>query len=433
MTPSKEKFIIRGGKKLKGTIEALGAKNAALPILVAALLTKDECVIDNIPLIGDVFKMLGILKSIGVEYKFIGKRKLRISAAKLDLKNIDYALVAEIRSSVFLFGVLSTRFKRFALPKPGGCALGARILDPHIDALGEIGVAVVKKNGLYHISKKKVKKRTVVLSEMSVTATENILLSSAVSEGVTEIFGAACEHYVQDVCHFLNAMGARISGIGTHHLTIHGVPKLKGARWSVMPDPIEMGTFIALAAATHSHIVIRGTAPEFIRLELLKFKEANVTLKIRNERMVKSSWGYMLADIEVFPSRLRAVAKTHNMPYPGFSSDLLPIFAVLVTQAKGVSLIHDWMYEGRLKYIDELKRMGADAFICDPHRALITGPTPLEGMDITGFDLRAGAALIIAALVAKGTTTIHSAYQADRGYEKIEERLRKIGANIKRT
>ncbi len=430
--PLREKFIIVGGKPLHGGITVLGAKNAALPILVAALLTEDTCEIDNVPLIGDVFKMIGILKSLGVACTFTGKRKLKISAAKLNVKNIDFSLVAEIRSSVLLFGALSARFSRFILPKPGGCALGARILDPHIDALGALGVSVVKKNGLYHVSKHAFKKSTVVLSEMSVTATENIILSSAISQGVTEVFGAASEHYVQDVCHFLNAMGARISGIGTNHLIIHGVSKLKGARWNVMPDPIEMGTFIALAAATRSHLLIRDAVPEFIRLELLKFKEANVTFKIRNERVVKSSWGYALADIEVFPSRLRAVEKTHNMPYPGFSSDLLPIFAVLATQAKGVSLIHDWMYEGRLKYIDELKRMGADAFVCDPHRALITGPTPLEGMEITGFDLRAGAALIIAGLVATGTSIIHGAYQADRGYEKIEKRLKKIGANIRR-
>lgn len=428
-----EKFIIQGGKPLHGSIGVLGAKNATLPILAGVLLTRDECEIDNIPLIGDVLKMLAILRSIGVKYSFTGKRKILISAANLDLKHIDYALVGEIRSSILLFGALSARVAHFMLPRPGGCALGARILDPHIDALASVGINVTRKKGMYHISRKKTAMRTVVLSEMSVTATENIILSSVVSEGTTEIFGAAAEHYVQDVCHFLNSMGARISGIGTYHLVIRGVKKLSGTKWSVMPDPIETGTFIALAAATKSNILITDTAPEFIRLELLKFKEANVKFKIRNERSVASSWGYTLADIEVFPSRLTAVEKVHNMPYPGFSSDLLPIFAVLATQAKGVTLIHDWMYEGRLKYIDELQRMGANAFVCDPHRALITGPTPLIGTDITSFDLRAGAVLIIAGLVAAGTTTIHGAYQVDRGYEEIEKRLKKIGARIKRT
>ncbi len=427
-----EKFIIHGGKPLHGSISVLGAKNAALPILVGVLLTREECEIENIPLIGDVLKMLAILKSIGVTYKFIDKRKIRISAANLDLNTIDYSLVGEIRSSILLFGALSTRVAHFTLPRPGGCVLGARILDPHIDALSAVGIDVKRKGGLYHISRKNIAKRTVVLSEMSVTATENIILSSVVSDGVTEIFGAACEHYVQDVCHFLVSMGAKISGIGTYYLTIQGVKKLSGTRWSIMPDPIEAGTFIALASATKSHVLITGVAIEFIRLELLKFKEANVKFKIRNERLALSSWNYKVADIEVFPSRLVAVEKVHNMPYPGFSSDLLPIFAVLATQAKGVTLIHDWMYEDRLKYIAELQRMDANAFICDPHRALITGPTPLIGTTITSFDLRAGAVLIIAGLIASGTTIIHGAYQVDRGYEEIEKRLKKIGARIKR-
>lgn len=427
-----EKFIIHGGKSLHGKIEVLGAKNATLPILVGALLTHDECEIDNIPLIGDVLKMLAILKSIGVTYKFVNKRKIVISSANLSIQNIDFSLVGEIRSSVLLFGALSTRVENFVLPRPGGCALGARILDPHINALSAVGIDVKRKKGLYHISKKKILKRTVVLSEMSVTATENIILSSVVSDGVTEIFGAASEHYVQDVCHFLNSMGAKITGIGTYHVTIQGVKKLSGTKWSIMPDPIEAGTFIALAAATKSNIVITGVAYEFIRLELLKFKEANVKFKIRNERSSLSSWKYKIADIEILPSRLVAVEKVHNMPYPGFSSDLLPIFAVLATQAKGVTLIHDWMYEGRLKYIDELQRMDANAFICDPHRALITGPTPLIGTNITSFDLRAGAVLIIAGLVASGITIIHGAYQVDRGYENIELRLKKIGARIQR-
>lgn len=429
-----EKFVIQGNKKLHGSIEVFGAKNAALPILAASILSSQKSVIDNLPLIGDVFSMLDILKSIGVKIKFVGKRKIEIDPSNVDAKNINYDLVAKIRSSVFLFGALSSRVKKFQLAVPGGCKLGSRILDPHIKALDALGVKIQKVKGVFHIenSNSKEGKIEVVLSEMSVTATENAILAAVLSLGVTEIFCAASDPYVSDLCRFLKKMGADISGESTHHLKIQGVEKLNGVRHIIMPDPIEMGTFIALGAASKSNITVKNIVPEFIRFELLKFKEANVKFKILNKREFEKGCGYEACDVEIFPSRLKAVKKVHNMPYPGFASDILPIFATLMTQADGVSLIHDWMYEGRMKYIEELNRMGSDAFVCDPHRALITGPTKLIGKEITSFDLRAGATLVIAALIANGTSVINNAYQVDRGYENIEERLRKIGANIKR-
>ncbi len=429
-----EKFVIEGGHKLKGEIEVLGAKNATLPILTAAILSSEVSVIDNIPLIGDVYSMIKILKSIGVKVKFIGKRKIRIDASNINIKNIDYDLVTQIRSSILLFGSLSSRLKDFKLTTPGGCQLGARVLDPHIDALSEVGVKIKKEKNIFHITNKKnsKKNREIVLSEMSVTATENVIIASVLSDGIIKLYAAAKDHYVQDLCHFLNKMGAKISGIGTNDLTIEGVKKLKGAEHFVIYDPIEAGTFIALASGTKSHIIVKNIIPDFIRFELLKFKEANVSFKLRNVRKFEKGWGYQVADLEIFPSNLKAVKKIHNMPYPGFSADILPIFAVLMTQSKGVSLIHDWMYEGRMKYIEELNRMGADAFLCDPHRALVTGPTKLEGKEITSFDLRAGATLIIAALIADGESIISNAYQVDRGYEAMEKRLSKVGAKIKR-
>lgn len=429
-----EKFVIEGGKKLKGTIEVRGAKNAAFAVLAAALLTKEECEIRNFPLIGDALILLDILKRIGVEHRFTAKRTVKISARQIHPERIPNELVERVRASVLLWGALSSRVKQFTMFKPGGCSIGARILDPHIEALEQLGVSIREKKGYFHISKGRrvPAHREIMLSEMSVTATENIVLASVLKKGTTVIHGAAPEPYVQDVCHMLNKMGAQISGIGTNTLTIQGVEKLHGVSHAVMPDPIEMGTFIALAAATKSRLTIKNCVPEFIRFDLLKFSEANVKLRVKNRNISASGWGYETADIEVLPSSLKAVKKVHNLPYPGLSPDVLPMFAVLATQADGVTLIHDWMYEGRLKYIEELKRMGADAFICDPHRALITGPTPLEGKEITSFDLRAGAVLLIAALVAKGKTTIHNAYQVDRGYENMEERLKKIGARIKR-
>lgn len=429
-----EKFVIQGNKKLKGEIEVIGAKNAALPILAASILSSQKSVIDNLPLIGDVLSMIDILKSIGVKVRFLEKRKVEIDPSYINVGNINYDLITKIRSSVFLFGALSARVKKFQLTTPGGCQLGARILNPHISALGALGIKISKTKNIFNIENTNTrnKRRELVLSEMSVTATENAILASALSLGVTEIFCAAYDPYVVDLCRFLEKMGAKISGVGTHHLTIQGVEMLNGAEHFIMPDPIEMGTFIALGASTRSNITVKNVVPEFIRFELLKFKEANVKFKIHNKKEFKKGYGYEICDLEILPSQLKAVKKVHNMPYPGFAADILPIFATLMTQADGVSLVHDWMYEGRMKYIEELNRMGADAFICDPHRALITGPTKLVGKDITSFDLRAGATLIIAALIAEGESIISNVRQVDRGYEKIEERLKKIGAKIKR-
>lgn len=428
-----DKFIIKGGKRLQGSIDVRGAKNAAFAVLAATLLTKETCEIDNVPLVEDVFVMLEIFKSIGVQCDFIAERKLRISAETLSPKTIAQDMVEKVRASILLCGALPMRVPRFTLTKPGGCSIGSRILDPHIDALAPMGIEIHKHDKYLDVVKhESVGDRDIVLSEMSVTATENAVLASVIRKGVVTIYCAAAEPYVQDLCHMLVKMGAHISGIGTNTLVIKGVARLHGVKHFIMPDPIEMGTFITLAACTKSRIVIKNTVPEFIRFDMLKFAEAGVIVKIRNRKKIAGGWGYETVDMEVVPSQLVAVKKVHNMPYPGLCPDMLPMFVVLMTQARGVSLIHDWMYEGRLKYVEELKRMGADAFICDPHRALITGPTPLEGKDITSFDLRAGAVLIIAALTAKGTTVIQNVYQVDRGYEDIEGRLRAIGANIRR-
>lgn len=426
-------FIIKGGKKLRGSIEVRGAKNAAFAVLAATLLTKETCEIDNVPLVEDIFVMLEIFASIGVKHEFISERKLRISAAAVSPRNIRHDAVEKIRASVLLCGALPMRAARFTLAKPGGCSIGSRILGPHIDALAHVGVEIKKRGKYLDVTKREsAGDREIVLSEMSVTATENAVLASVVRKGTVTIYCAAAEPYVQDLCHMLVKMGAHISGIGTNTLVVKGVARLHEVKHFIMPDPIEMGTFITLAACTKSRIVIKNTVPEFIRFDMLKFAEAGVIVKIKNRKKIHEGWGYETADMEVIPSPLIAVKKVHNMPYPGLSPDLLPMFVVLMTQSHGISLIHDWMYEGRLKYVEELKRMGADAFICDPHRALITGPTPLEGKEITSFDLRAGAVLIIAALTAQGTTVIRNVYQVDRGYENIEGRLKKIGARIER-
>jgi UDP-N-acetylglucosamine 1-carboxyvinyltransferase len=428
------KFIIEGGKPLKGQIGVAGAKNAATPILAACLLTTEPCLIENLPLITDVFAMIEILKSMGVKVNWLGKRSLRIQAPKdLNLEKINQDSVCKMRSSILLLGALISRFKKFSLPQPGGCIIGARPIDSHLDALESLGVKILVKDRCYFVEKKELVGNEITMKEFSVTATENTILAAVLAEGRTIIKCAAAEPYVQDLCYFLRKMGAKISGIGTHTLIIEGVKKLKGAQHFLIYDPIEMITFLSLAGAVKARMTIKNVIPEFIQSELVKFEEVNLAFKIKNQKIFKKGWNYQVADVEVWPSgHLLAVKKVHNMPYPGFAADGLPPFAVLLTQAEGTSLVHDWMFEGRQKYIDELNKMGANAIICDPHRALITGPTPLYGTKITSFDLRAGATLIIAALVAKGQSEINNVQQVDRGYEMIEKRLKKIGASIRR-
>lgn len=427
------KFIIKGGKPLSGTIEVKGAKNAATKVLAACLLTEDECYIENLPQIEDVFRMIEIMESMGVKIEREKGGKVIVQAKELNPRKMNFDLVCKMRSSILLMGALIARCEKFEIPPPGGCIIGARSIDAHLNVLTLLGAKIEQEEELYHLKRNHLRGCNIVMPEISVTATENAIFGAVLAEGRTEIKCAAMEPHVQDLCYFLNKMGAKISGIGTHCLVIEGVGRLNGAKHYIIPDAIEMCTFISLAAATQSEIKIKNVAPEFIEVELLKFKEANVNFKINELKEFAPGWRYKITDLDIFPStQLKAVKKVHNMPYPGFAADSLSPFAVLMTQADGISLIHDWMYEGRLKYIDELNKMGANAVVCDPHRALITGPTPLYGKKITSFDLRAGAALIIAALAAKDETEIDNVYQIDRGYEKIEERLKGIGADIRR-
>lgn len=428
-----EKFVIQGGKSLAGEIEVRGAKNSAAAVLSACLLTDQPCLIENIPLIEDVFRILEIFKSMEVKADFVGERALKIEAKNLNPAKMDFKQVKKLRASVLLMGPLIARFPDFKIPYPGGCQIGARIIDPHLETLEKLGVEIDFDQYFFYLRRKKLKASKIVMPEMGVTPTENVLVAAVLAEGRTVIKCAAADYSVQDLGHFLKKMGAKISGIGTHELIIEGGKKLRGANHFIMPDPIEAGTFLALLASTKSRAKIKNIAPEFLEFELLKFKEANANFEIINHRNFKKSRGYQLADIKVEPSlKLKAVKKVHNMPYPGFAPDLLQPFAVLMTQAEGTSLIHDWMFDGRLKYIDDLIKMGANAVVCDPHRVLITGPTPLKGTAISSFDLRAGASLIIAALTAYGQTEISDIYQVDRGYEKLEERLQKLGADIRR-
>ncbi len=417
-----QKFIINGGKRLEGTIDVRGSKNAATPILSACLLTQEECIIDNIPVISDVLKMIEILQSMGVEIEWLEEHKVRVKAgSNVDPEKMDFSIVGHMRSSILLLGSLLARFKKFKIRQPGGCIIGSRPVGVHFEALEALGTKITQEKEYYCFKADRLIGKTIILKEFSVTATENLMMAAALAEGTTTIKIAAIEPHVQDLARFLIKMGARIKGLGIHTIEIKGVEKLHGASHKIISDPIEAGTFAILAAATKGKVRINNVNLHELDLVLEKLKEMGVKLETGENKLLIS------------PSiKLNSVKKIEARTYPGVPTDLQAPFGVLATQADGTTLIHDTMYEGRMGYINELNKMGANAIICDPHRALITGPTPLYGQDITSFDLRAGATLIIAALLAEGQSTINKIEQIDRGYEKIEERLRNIGADIER-
>lgn len=419
-----EKFVINGGRPLVGEIEVRGAKNAAAPILAACLLTKKPCVIDNLPLIEDIFRLVEILESMGVKINWLDKRKIRIEAADLDLKNLKLNLISRLRASILLLGPLLTRFKYLRFIQPGGCAIGARPLDAHIDAFREMGIQAWRQGKFLDLENKKLKSTEVILGEFSVTATENLLMLASSLPAKTIIKTAATEPHVQDLCFFLKKMGVKIRGVGTHTLEVYGSKNLQGAEHVLIPDANEAGTFLSLAAVNRGRVLIKKIDISHLDLFLHKLKQMRVDFSIKgSDKIFVKSRG---------PRSQYHPIKIQAMPYPGIPTDLQSSLAVLCTQARGVSLIHDPLFEDRLRYLEQLNRMGAKTIICDPHRAVIIGPTPLYGAKINSYDLRAGASLIIAALAAKGESVIADAYQVDRGYEKIETRLQKLGVDIKR-
>ena len=414
-------FEINGGKKLKGEIEVGGSKNATTPVLAATLLTKEGCIISNIPLIEDVFRMIEILESLGAEVKWLGKSKISVKAKNIRPEKIDIAKVKQLRSSILLLGPLSARFNKFKLYHPGGCVIGTRPVGTHFRALEKLGIKIKQDKKVYLIDAGKKKAGKVVLSEMSVTATENAMMLAAALPGKTIIKIGACEPHVENLGKFLSAMGAKIKGLGTHTLEITGTKKLRGAKHEIIPDASEAATFLILGVATGSPIRIKNAREEHLDLVLEKMREFGADFKIKKN------------SISVIPAKkLKAVAKVDTRTYPGIPSDVQAPFGVLATQAEGETLIHDSLYEGRFNYVKELQKMGAEAKILDTHQVLVKGPTKLKGKEIKSYDLRAGASLIIAALLANGKTIIKDIYQVDRGYEKIEERLQKLGASIKR-
>jgi len=417
-----QKFIIQGGKPLIGEIEVGGCKNAATPILAATLLTEKPCIIDNLPLVEDVLRMINILQEMGAEIKWLGSKKIKITNKNINPKRIDQKIVCKMRSSVLLIGPLLARFGEVNIAQPGGCIIGVRPIDVHIDALKKMGAEVSEKDNFYNFKiNGKLQGSNIILKEFSVTSTENVLMAAALAEGKTIIKIAATEPHVQDLCIFLKKMGVKIQGIGTHTLKITGQKKLKGANHFLIFDPVEAGTYMIMAAATKGDLKIKNTPTEYLDLVFELFREMRVPVKIINKKT-----------IQILPWQELIFNKVQCLPYPGIPTDLQSVFGVLATQSPGSTLIHDPMYEGRLKYLEELNKMGAEIVICDPHRAIINGPIKLHGAELGTIDLRGGASLILAGILASGKTTIKNIEQIDRGYEKIEEKLKKIGADIKR-
>ena len=414
-------FEIVGGKKLKGEIEVRGSKNAATPILAATLLTEKKCVLDSIPLIEDVLKMIKIIKGMGAEVEWLGKRKISVAAKNINPEKMDFEEVGKMRSSILLLGSLSARFPKFKMSCPGGCLIGSRPIGTHFRALEKMGVKIKQDNDFYRIDSSRRRAAKVVLGEFSVTATENALMLASAIPQKTIIKIAAAEPHVQDLAGFLVKLGVKVKGAGTHTLEVMGRNNLKGADHRIIPDANEAATFLIMGAATKSRVTVKNAVEDNLDLVLEKLREFGAEFEIKKN------------SITVLPkSGLKAVAKIDARIYPGIPTDIQAPLGVLATQAEGTTLIHDTLYEGRFKYIQELGRMGAVAVVSDPHSALITGPTQLYGKEVISFDLRAGASMIIAALLARGGSVIKNIEQVDRGYERIEERLQKLGADIRR-
>ena len=417
-----EKFEIIGGKKLQGEIEVRGSKNAATPILDATLLTKQECIFANIPLIEDVFRMLEILESMGASVNWLGKRKISIQVTNINPAKMDYKKVKKLRSSILLLGALSARFDNFKMHCPGGCVIGARPVDTHFEALAKMGIKINNLGKVYDVKAKYRKPAEVVLHEFSVTATENAMLLAAGMPGKTRIKIAAAEPHVEDLGSLLIKMGAKIKGLGTHTLEITGSKNLHGVSvHKIIPDANEAATFLIMGVALSSPIKIKHALAYHLDLVLEKLREFGADFEIGNDY------------VKVIPAKkLKAVTKVEAGIYPGIPTDVQAPFGVLASLASGETLIKDHLFEGRFNYLSEIGKMGARSKVIDVHQAIICGPARLKGTEIKSYDLRAGASLIIAALAARGKTILNDIYQVDRGYEKIEERLKKLGANIRR-
>jgi UDP-N-acetylglucosamine 1-carboxyvinyltransferase len=426
-------FQIEGGKKLSGEITTNTSKNSAVVLLAASLLNKNRTELKNMPRIEEVNRLMEVLSSIGVSVRWIGNDIEIIPPKKINLEGLNIESAVKTRSVLLFLGPLIHILKEFRLPHPGGCKLGRRSVRPHLFALEKLGVNIKTSSQIYDVSVKKLKPSEIVLYEAGDTVTENALMAASLIPGITTIKFASANYQVQDLCHYLEQLGVQIDGIGTTTLIVHGVSEINiPVTYYPSEDPIESMLFISIAATTKSSITIKRCPINFLELELCKLEKMGFRYKIL--KRYKALNGYAnLVDIKTFPSNLRALEeKIHAQPYPGLNIDNLPFFVPIATQAKGTTLIHDWVYENRAIYYMELNKLGADLILADPYRVYVNGPTELKGAEvICPPALRPAVIILIAMLQAKGTSVLRNVYSINRGYEDLCNRLRSIGADIK--
>lgn len=419
-------YIIEGGVPISGTITASGNKNAALPCIAAALLTGEKVTLHNIPSIEDTSVMFDILKSLGAKVENIESHTWTIEAANITSTFVPEELSKKIRASILFAGPLLARCGNAKMLPPGGDVIGRRRLDTHFLALTELG-ARIEVNGKFNFTANKLVGTDIFLDEMSVTATENAIMAAVLAEGATTISNAASEPHVQDLCNMLIRMGAIITGVGSNVLRIVGMEKLSGCDFTIGPDYMEIGSFIGLAAATHGSIKIEGINPRDIRPLRISFAKLGIRWNIEDKTLIVPQH----QELKVNRDFGHATPKIDDAPWPGFPPDLTSIMTVVATQVDGTVLIFEKMFESRMFFVDKLINMGACITLCDPHRAVVSGPSILHGDNLVSPDVRAGMAMVIAALIAHGESRISNVYQVERGYEHLVERLQGLGARIK--
>lgn len=422
-----DKYIIEGGYPIKGTLLLSGNKNAALPCIAAAVLTEEPVTLRNIPAIEDVLVMFDVLRNLGGVVEQIDAHTWRIDSRNISNFEVPEELARKVRASILFAGPLVARFGKAILPPPGGDTIGRRRIDTHILALQELGARITLENTISFSSSRLVG-ASIFLDEASVTGTENAIMAAALAEGTTVLMNAACEPHVQDLCAMLVQMGAEIEGVGSNRLTIRGAESLHGTDFAISADYMELGSFIGLAAVTGGDVRIEGVRPEDLPPLKVGFSKLGVTWEFKGTTLRPNT----TTALRVQPDFGGQIPKIDDAPWPGFPADLTSIMTVVATQAEGVALIHEKMFESRMFFVDKLISMGARIVLCDPHRAIVYGPSRLVGNVLVSPDVRAGMAMVIAALCAEGTSIIHNVYQIERGYENLVGRLSTVGAHITR-
>lgn len=422
-----DRLLIEGGYPVAGTLIPSGNKNSALPLLAACVLTDEPVTLRNMPDIGDISTMAEILVDIGADVEQQDAHTWRVHARNVRTNELNPNLFSRIRGSITLAGPLLARTGAVYMPPPGGDVIGRRRVDTHFLALSALG-AQVESDHRFRLRCDHLRGTDILLDEASVTGTENAIMAAVLAEGTTTIRNAACEPHVQDLCRMLCQFGARIDGVGSNRLTVRGVDRLGGGEFSVGPDYMEVGSYIALAVVTGGELLIKGAAPEQLRMIGLVFDRLGVQFKVLGDDV------FVPAEqpLTITPDIGGAIPAIKDAPWPAFPADLMSIAIVVASQAEGTVLIHEKMFESRLYFVDQLISMGARIILCDPHRCVVQGPSPLHGEELSSPDIRAGMALLIAALCAEGQSIIRNIGQVDRGYERIEEKLASLGARVKR-